>query len=429
VLRDTLYLHFDATPLTLTSKKGTMAERKADSNSPSKRHPKKIATSQKHSIKPETPAAKAYRRKRAAKLAQAPSKASQSGPEAYDVYAFPPTLPSRPLSAKEAPPSLPKVDLTESEDEEATRNGEQSVVTTFPISGTIPEDDTLLAILCVFHDNDLTEVALDAIMQKAAAAAKPGDELGILYMRKLVSKLANTPIEPEWLARIIDLIQQTLESLCDRVKCQIRSLGKLPLPKQAKMQALADTTQVVDIIQLLGDGAPDQSFEATKIKQTANSANAVVGAKLPNSDTVPVRNKQSQRKTKARPQPAPMQSSPTKNSTVTIVNAQQSKSSQSASESRLSGESFDSVYDLFVRSATDANCFASETNGEANKAYRKRIHKAWSHIEPEQRAAWVKLLNTRPDVIPMSVKGQKLLWSQGLIAKLLPTDHKRKRKY
>jgi hypothetical protein len=379
-----------------------MAERKADSNSPSKRHPKKIATSQKHSIKPETPAAKAYRRKRAAKLAQAPSKASQSGPEAYDVYAFPPTLPSRPLSAKEAPPSLPKVDLTESEDEEATRNGEQSVVTTFPISGTIPEDDTLLAILCVFHDNDLTEVALDAIMQKAAAAAKPGDELGILYMRKLVSKLANTPIEPEWLARIIDLIQQTLESLCDRVKCQIRSLGKLPLPKQAKMQALADTTQVVDIIQLLGDGAPDQSFEATKIKQTANSANAVVGAKLPNSDTVPVRNKQSQRKTKARPQPAPMQSSPTKNSTV---------------------------YDLFVRSATDANCFASETNGEANKAYRKRIHKAWSHIEPEQRAAWVKLLNTRPDVIPMSVKGQKLLWSQGLIAKLLPTDHKRKRKY
>ena len=183
-----------------------MAKRKADSDSPSKRQPKKQVASQKQSIKPETPAAKAYRRKRAAKLAHAPSDTSKPSPEAFDLYDFPPTLPSPPPSDGQTPPAAPKIDLTVVEDKAATRNDEQNAEHTSTIEGKVPDDDTLLAILCVFIDVALTELALDAVMQKAAAAAKSGDELGTLYMRKFISKLVDTHIEDEWLARVIDLL-------------------------------------------------------------------------------------------------------------------------------------------------------------------------------------------------------------------------------
>ena len=404
-----------------------MAKRKAEGDSPSKRNRKKSAAPKQQSIKPETPAAKAYRRKRAEKLALIPPDAPGKATDTSDVYAFPPVLPSPPPSANQTPPPVAKVDDIVPGDEKDTRDDTRSANHISTVAGKITDEDTILAILCAFRDVDLTEVALDAIMQKAAAAAKPGDAFGILFIRKFISKLAKSSIEPNWLAKVIDLLQQDLESLCDRVKCQIRSLGKLPLPKRERTEMFVDMDQLDDVVALGEEGSLEDASPKIFLLRTTDATLSAEAIKNQKSDTIPVNSKQSRRKAKntqrQSSQPASMHATPAQTTTNPDTFVHEAKPDNGTPERPL-----DSVYDLFVRSAINVDCFGEGGHGENFKAYRKRIRKVWARLEPEQRAAWVKLFNARLDDVPASVKGEKLLWSQGLVAKLLPKDGKRKHK-
>jgi len=172
-----------------------MAKRKAEGDPPSKRKPKKPTT------KPETPAARAYRLKGAERSAHIPSDTPATGPETHDVYAFPPTLPSPLSSNRQASPATPKVDSTVIE----ARLDTSSVKSSPTISSEIIDEETLFAILCGPDDHNLTKDSIDdgltkaafnAIMQHAAAAARPGDEFGVLFTRRLISELAATHINP-----------------------------------------------------------------------------------------------------------------------------------------------------------------------------------------------------------------------------------------
>ena len=207
-----------------------MAKRKADGDAPSKPKHKKPAASTHQDPKLESPAARAYRHRRAAKLAQIPSDTSAKDSETHDIYDFPSVLPSPPSSTRQTPPAVPKIDSSALKRDQNAHNDASSEEVAPTISGLILDESTLLDILCFHCDDGLTGDAFDAIMQHAATAARPGDEFGILFVKKFISDLAETPINQEWLAKITDLLQQNLDGLCDRTKSQIQSLGKLPLP-------------------------------------------------------------------------------------------------------------------------------------------------------------------------------------------------------
>lgn len=425
-----------------------MAKRKADHDLSSKYSPKKPAALGQQHTKPETPIAKAYRRKRAIKLAQTPAAIVKDDQVLYDVYSFPPTLPAG--TSKDAqslydvytfpstlpsPPSLatntPNAGCDDDpivlEGDENACNDTQSAHRSPDGPVDIPED-TLFAILHKFPGVDLTETALDAIMQYAAAAAKPGDEFGIIFMRRFISRLAETPIEDEWLAKIVDLLQQNLGSLCDRVKCQIRSLGKTPLPSRRQPEVHADSTRSgVGVVKNSKTSSHTAKSKA-KSKTRGATTKTTDGAEDSGKHT-----KQDRRKTKDTQQqkssPAPTQSSPAQCLITPSDGCQEWQPNDGTSSYYVSTGPLDSVDALFTRSATDAHCFAADEDGKAIKSYGKRIRRIWARVEPEQRADWVKLFNARPDAVSPSVHGQRLLQSQGLLVKFLPKGCTRRHKH
>ncbi|KAM0706230.1 hypothetical protein Q7P35_006779 [Cladosporium inversicolor] len=404
-----------------------MAKRKADGDPPSKPEPKRSAASNQQSTKPESPAATAYRRKRAAKLAQIPSDTSATDPEAYDVYDFPSALPSPPSSTRQTPPAVPKVEDTVLEDDKAAHNDTQSEEPASIITGKIIDEDTLINILCLSHDDDLTEHAFDAIMQHAAAAATPGDEFGILFMRSFISRLAGTAINQEWLVEIIGLLQQNLDSLCDRAKSQIQSLGKLPLPTRARLEFPVDESETDDTVQPCDDGAAAEAFDEIETKRKDKPSDNKEDLNDRINSVVPTKSRKSKRKTKDTQQtsePASKQSSTAPNFIFFDDNSQESNPKVASSEHQPSEAPINSPYDLFVRSATEVNFFTAGQSRKDVKAFNKRVRRTWHRIKPEQQASWVKLFNARPDDVPLIVKGKALLWSQELLFKLLPNNEK-----
>ena len=152
----------------------------------------------------------------------------------------------------------------------------------------------LLDILCIHCDDSLAENAFEAIMQHASAAAKPGDEFGIFFMKNFISDLADTPINQEWLAEIIGLLQQNLDSLCDRARGQIRSLGKLPSPERAKLKPPMGS----DAEQSCDDGALKRSSEKIGAKPIGKSTNDRKDEEHQDNTVMRMRSRLSERKAK-----------------------------------------------------------------------------------------------------------------------------------
>lgn len=414
-----------------------MVKRKPDGDSPSNPNLKKAAASDQQNTKTESPAAAAYRRNRAVKLAQIPSDTSAADPEAYDVYDFPSALPPPPSSTRQTPPAVIKVDDTLLEDDQAALHDTQNEEPTPIISGKVIDEDTLINILCLSHDDDLTEHAFNAIMQHAAAAAAPGDEFGILFMRRFISKLADTPINQEWLVGIIGLLQQNLDSLCDRAKSQIQSLGKLPLQTRVRLEFPVEESEPEDTAHSRGDKVAEEGTEKIETKPKGKSGNDKEDVNDWNNAVVAVKSNKSKRKTNDTQQssaPASKQSS-TAPEFIVFDDNPEGPETKGPSSKELNPSNvlpnlqppeapIDSPFDLFVRSATEANCFTAGQSHKAVKAFNKRVRRTWPHIEPEQRASWVKLFNARPDDVPLIIKGKALLWSQELLFKLLPNNDK-----
>jgi hypothetical protein len=408
-----------------------MTKRKADSDPPSEPKPKKPTASNQENIKSESPAAKAYRSRRAAKLAQIPPDASVASPETYDVYAVSSTLPSPPRSTRQSPPAVPRFDNKILGQDEDARNDTQSAESSPTISGLMLDESTLLDILCFHCDDNLATDAFVAIMQHAAAAAKPGDEFGTLFLKRFISELADTPINPDWLTEIIGLLQQNLDSLCDRAKCQIQSLGKLPLPQRERLEPPVDEIEDDDTEASLGTllshiGEASEKTETKTIDKSANDQEDVGDRK---HTVAPAKSKKSKRKVKdsqQSSQAASKQFSTTQAWAASDNNTLDSKPNSAPSDLQPSEAHINTPYDLFVQSAAAANCFAKAQDRKTVKAYNKRARRLWSRIEVEQQAAWVKLFHARPDDVPLVIKGEGLLWSQDLVAKLLPDDCKPK---
>jgi hypothetical protein len=415
----------------------TMTKRKADGDPPSKPKPKKPSPSDQQNAQTESPAAKAYRRRRAAKLAQIASDVSAADPETHDVYDFSSTLPSPPPSTRQTPPAVPKADNTVLEDDQAAHNDNASVEYTPTVSGRVLDESTLLDILCFHCDDDLATDAFAAIMQHAAAAAKPGDEFGVLFLKSFITELASTPINQDWLTEIIGLLQQNLDSLCDRAKCQIRSLGKLALPERERLEPPVDEMELDDtevpsctLSSYTREATENiENIETIENKPTGKSANDEKYLRDWNNIAAPVQSKKSRRKNKDTQQsakPTSKHSITTQKLTTSDDIPRNPKTTHTSPDLQKPEASISTPYELFVRSATAANCFATDQNGKVTKAYNKRVRRLWTRIEREHTAAWVKLFNARPDDVPLVIKGEGLLWSQDLVSKLLPNDCKPK---
>lgn len=258
------------------------------------------------------------------------------------------------------------------------------------MSGRTLDERTLLDILCFHCDDGLTEDAFDAIMQHAAATAKPGDEFGILFVKRFISDLADTPINQDWLAEIIHRLQQNLDHLCDRAKSQIQSMGKLRLPERVRLEppVESDAEQPCGNEELKGFA---ENMGTMPMDKTMKDREDV---RHQDSTMVTVRSKHPERKakdTQRGSQPACKQSSPTQEFTIFDDADEKHEPHNDSSDLQPPEAPMDSVYDLFVRSATEANCFATEQNGKAAKRFNKRVRRAWARMEPESRAAWVKL--------------------------------------
>ncbi|GAB7333796.1 hypothetical protein MBLNU13_g05311t2 [Cladosporium sp. NU13] len=392
-----------------------MTKRKADGD-PGKRKPKKPAASGRQNPKPESPAARTYRHRRAARSARIPSDTSATDPEAYGVYAFS----SSPSSTRQTPPGVPKVDNTVLAGDDDKRNDTQSVNSTSTVSSLILDEDTLLRILCFHCDDGLTEDAFDAIVQHAAAAVKTGDEFGIIFLKRFISKLADMPINQDWLAEIIDRLQQNLDSLCDRVRGQIQSLGKLPLPDRERLEPPVGS----DEEEPRDDGVLKDVAEEIQSNSMGKSTDNREDMRHQDSSVVTVRSKCCERKTKDTrrdSQPASMHSGTKQELTASDDKPQLPKPNNAPLNLQQRKAPMDSVYELFVRCVNEANCSATQQNGKAIKAFNKRVRRAWARIDSEPKAAWVKLFNARPDDVSLIIKGKKLLWSQGLHLKLFPS--------
>lgn len=327
--------------------------------------------------------------RRAAKLAGLPSDASANHSETYDVHDFPSALPSPPSSTRQTPFAVPKVGDSALQDDQNARNDPSGEGVAPTVSGRTLDERTLLDILCFHCDDGLTEDAFDAIMQHAAATAKPGDEFGILFVKRFISDLADTPINQDWLAEIIHRLQQSLDHLCDRAKSQIQSMGKLRLPECVRLEPPVESdAELPDDDEALKGFA--KKIGTMSMGETTNDREDV---RYQDSTVVSVRSKHSERKVKGTQrgsQPACKQSSTTQEFTVSDDTDEKHEPNNDSSDLQQPGAPKDSVYDLFVRSATEANCFATGHDRKAVKRFNKRVRRAWARMEPESRAAWVK---------------------------------------
>lgn len=282
---------------------------------------------------------------------------------------------------------MPRVDGSALQDDQNARNNPSGEEVAPTMSGRTLDERTLLDILCFHCDDGLTEDAFDAIMQHAAATAKPGDEFGILFVKRFISDLADTPVNQDWLSEIVHRLQQNLDHLCDRAKSQIQSMGKLRLPERVRLEppVESDAEQPCDDDDLKGKIGTMPLGKITKNREDVRHQN---------STAVTVRSKHSERKAKGTQrgsQPACKQSSTTQEFAVFDDTNEKHEPNNDTSDLQQPGAPKDSVYDLFVRSATEANCFATGHDGKAVKRFNKRVRRAWAHMEPESRAAWVKL--------------------------------------
>jgi hypothetical protein len=405
-----------------------MTKRKAENASPNKRKPKRRAAASQKDTKPESPVAKAYRRKHAARFDKPTAGPSKPESGSYDVYAFPPTLPSPPPSDKHSPPTQPKGGDTLPVEKGNVRESEQTGASAHTIPADIPED-TLLDILCDPYDSELIKTALDGVMQLAAAAARPGDEFGVLFMQNFVNKLAGLHINGTWLAEVVDTLQQDLRSLCDRAQCQIGSLGKLALRKGKAAESHLGMAQARDAMQ--AEANPDQEHFPRTVyvkhgSAKAESVNIEEYATHPDSHVVPAKKqrKGGRRRTKETPQRSSLQSlvqhAITQGLDTPDEASQTWQPNDRTSSFYLSNAPLNSVYDLFVVCAIDAHRFSIGEPIEVINAYVNRVRKIWHRVESDHKAGWVKLFNARPEVDPPSVRGQRLLESQGLLVKFLP---------
>jgi hypothetical protein len=405
-----------------------MAKRKADSASPNKRKPKRRAAASLKDAKPETPVAKAYRRKHAARFDKPTAGPSKPEPGLYDVYAFPPTLPSPPPSDQHSPPTQPKEGDTLLVEKVNIGESGQPDALAHTISADIPED-TLLDILCNPYDSELIKTALDGVMQLAAAAAQPGDEFGVLFMQNFVNKLAGLHINGAWLAEIVNILQQHLRSLCDRAQCRIGSLGKLALRKGRTAESHLEMVQTGDAVHADANPGQEDFPRTVYVKHgtaKTESVNIEEDATHSSSHVVPAKKqkKGGKRKTKETPQHSSLQSlvqqALTQGLDVPDEASQTWQPNDRTSSFYLSNAPLNSVYDLFVVSAIDAHRFAVGEPIEIINAYANRVRKIWHRVESDHKAGWVKLFNARPAATSPSVRGQRLLESQGLLVKFLP---------
>lgn len=78
------------------------------------------------------------------------------------------------------------------------------------------------------------------------------------------------------------------------------------------------------------------------------------------------------------------------------------------------------AYDVFVRSAIDAHCFSIGQTSDIMTGYRTHARGIWKGISAQQKESWKTLFKVRTSADDISVRGQKLLQSQGLLVKFLP---------
>lgn len=442
-----------------------MSRRKAFPRFSSKRYEKKkTATHQQKGMRIEKECMKAHRRKHAAKLAGKSASPPISNPEPLDVYTFPPPSPGS-ASTIEATESTIVLEKDNEEefckkepcDQDDTAPGH--IMEQFLVVPSSIQEDTSLNIICAFPSVEETKEAVENVLRRAAASAKPGDEFGIQSLRDSISRLAKLPIDQAWLAKVIDLLQQELERVCDRAVCQVRSLGKSPLTSgeasdsannatQSESMEQPDTDMIIDqacdpieaIFDATMSGALPASNEAEHEDASVtladdgakpdatldDAANFEVAIEHEDMSVTPAQVKQKKQKKKKKQaqdssSPATAMHDKFNEGPIAVRNGPpQWEPNNGTTSFYVARAPMNTNLDLFVRSAVDAHCFASDESPANIAAFTRDVRRAWTTIQPEQRAGWLKLFNSLPEDETMSVRGQKLLKSQGLLATILP---------
>jgi hypothetical protein len=80
------------------------------------------------------------------------------------------------------------------------------------------------------------------------------------------------------------------------------------------------------------------------------------------------------------------------------------------------------AFNIFVRAAHDAHRFPADTPTLVVEKYHMYIRQIWSCLLEEHKAVWRTTATTRDHLsdAELSIKGQNLLWSQGLLGEFLP---------
>jgi hypothetical protein len=80
------------------------------------------------------------------------------------------------------------------------------------------------------------------------------------------------------------------------------------------------------------------------------------------------------------------------------------------------------AFNIFVRAAHDAHRFPADTPTLVVEKYHMYIRQIWSCLLEEHKAVWRTTATTRDHLSDseLSLKGQNLLWSQGLLPEFLP---------
>jgi hypothetical protein len=80
------------------------------------------------------------------------------------------------------------------------------------------------------------------------------------------------------------------------------------------------------------------------------------------------------------------------------------------------------AFNIFVRAAHDAHRFPADTPTLVVEKYHMYIRQIWSCLLEEHKAVWRTTATTREYLSDseLSIKGQNLLWSQGLLPEFLP---------
>lgn len=284
---------------------------------------------------------------------------------------------------------------------------------------SIPED-TLLEILCTSRDVEWVQIAIGSVLQHACTTATSGDEFGIAYIRAFISRLADRVVYDAWLAEVIGLIQQRLDSTCDRVQSQIHSLGKA----RASNSSAARATQQTRDEQSREQGSSKASASASQPKQKPYSGGATIHAsKVTAMDhTINGEAQDSETDVAYEPSAPPISAKPaaseqqTSSFEVALTHWQLNTGATPLYAPR---SPLRKVFDLFARCAIDAHHFHDAENVDAIQQYRKHARAIWKKISTKHRSDWEKLFEVRTSATNISLRGQALLKVQGLLADVL----------